>query len=224
MDFAIDRDRVVALGGRTRGRPTQLPDPAGRRSRATSPLPLHREAGGGSEAGLRLTWSAPAAWWRPPGEPESASSFTPRPGAPPSARYYVRVLDDLGFRATLAIEGRRWLPQRCAPRRASSAGSRAALTPSTFLADNFACDAAGAGESNVSRLCDRELDRLIDRAERTPPAEALSAWAAADRRVTAIAAAVPLTSRRVAILVSKRVGNVKTHCQWYTLLDQMWVR
>ena len=57
-----------------------------------------------------------------------------------------------------------------------------------------------------------------------PPAEAGSAWAAADRRVTDLAAAVPLTSRRVAVLVSKRVGNVKTHGQWFTLLDQMWVR
>ena len=99
-----------------------------------------------------------------------------------------------------------------------------ALTPSTFLADNFACDAAGAGESNVSRLCDRKLDRLIGRAQRTPPAEAESAWAAADRRVTNLAAAVPLTSRRVAVLVSERVGNVKTHYQWFPLLDQMWVR
>jgi hypothetical protein len=26
------------------------------------------------------------------------------------------------------------------------------------------------------------------------------------------------------VLVSKRVGNVKTHAQWFTLLDQMWVR
>ena len=118
---------------------------------------------------------------------------------------------------------RRWLPQPGA-QTGFVGWQPAALTPSTFLADNFACDAAGAGESNVSRLCDRELDRLIDRAERTPPAEALSAWAAADRRVTAVAAAVPLTSRRVAILVSKRVGNVKTHYQWFPLLDQMWVR
>ena len=96
------------------------------------------------------------------------------------------------------------------------------LTPGSFLGDNFAC--AVAGEHNVSRLCDRELDRLIDRAQRTPPAEAGPAWAAADRRVTNLAAAVPLTSRRVAVLVSKRVGNVKTHGQWFTLLDQMWVR
>jgi len=35
---------------------------------------------------------------------------------------------------------------------------------------------------------------------------------------------VPLTSKGSAVRVSKRVGNVKTHGQWFTLLDQMWVR
>ena len=39
-----------------------------------------------------------------------------------------------------------------------------------------------------------------------------------------LAAAVPLTTRRSVVLVSKRVGNVQTHGQWFTLLDQMWVR
>ena len=77
---------------------------------------------------------------------------------------------------------------------------------------------------NLSKLCDRKLDRQIDRALRAPPAEAPPAWAAADRRVTDLAAAVPLTNRRQVVLVSERVGNVKTHAQWFTLLDQMWVR
>jgi peptide/nickel transport system substrate-binding protein len=77
---------------------------------------------------------------------------------------------------------------------------------------------------NVSHLCDRRLDRQVDRALAMEPAEAAGAWAAADRRVTDLAAVVPLTTRRSVVLVSRRVGNVQTHGQWFTLLDQMWVR
>ena len=58
---------------------------------------------------------------------------------------------------------------------------------------------------------------------RAPEAEA-AAWAAADRRVVDLAAAVPLTDRRSVVLVSERAGNVKTHFLYFTLLDQMWVR
>jgi hypothetical protein len=57
-----------------------------------------------------------------------------------------------------------------------------------------------------------------------PPAEAAGAWAAADRRVTDLAVAVPMTSRRAVVLVSKRASHVEHSVQWFTLLDQMWVR
>ena len=77
---------------------------------------------------------------------------------------------------------------------------------------------------NLSYICDPRLERLIARAAITPPADAARAWAAADHRVTDLAPVVPLTRRRTAVLVSKRAGNVKTHGQWFTLLDQMWVR
>ena len=49
-------------------------------------------------------------------------------------------------------------------------------------------------------------------------------WAAADRYVVDQAFAVPLTNHRAAVLVSERVGNVQNHLQWFTLLDQLWVR
>ena len=56
------------------------------------------------------------------------------------------------------------------------------------------------------------------------PQNDVAVWAALDRRVVDLAPAVPLTSRRSAVLVSKRVGNVRTHTQLFTLVDQMWVR
>ena len=79
------------------------------------------------------------------------------------------------------------------------------------------------GADNLSQLCDRALDRELARAAAAPQTVA-AVWAALDRRVIDLAAAVPLTTRRSAVLVSKRVGNVKTHQQLFTLLDQMWVR
>ena len=64
--------------------------------------------------------------------------------------------------------------------------------------------------------------RSLARSQR--PRADVAAWAAADRRVVDLAPAVPLTTRRSAVLVSERVGNVRTHQQLFTLLDQMWVR
>ena len=222
VNFAIDRDRVVTLGGgREVGQPSCQILPAGFPGHEPyCPYTAKRAEGRG--------WSAPdldqarrlvAASGRA-GEHVVVHA---EPWRAPVARYYTRLLDDLGFRATLAFEPGAGDYRRSAQPQTGFTGWLAdRLTPGSFLGDNFAC--AVAGEHNVSRLCDRELDRLIDRAQRTPPAEAGPAWAAADRRVTDLAAAVPLTSRRVAVLISKRVGNVKTHGQWFTLLDQMWVR
>ena len=97
--------------------------------------------------------------------------------------------------------------------------------PSTFVEPNFKCGReTDPNNLNLSRLCNQTLERQLARANETPAAESGAAWAAADRRVTDLAAAVPLTSRRSVVLVSKRAGNVQHHPQWFTLLDQMWVR
>ena len=99
------------------------------------------------------------------------------------------------------------------------------LAPSTFIETNFTCAAmADRGGLNFSRLCDSTLERRIGRALALPPAEAAAAWAAADHRLTELAAAVPMTQRRAVVLVSRRVGNVQDHAQLFTLLDQLWVK
>jgi hypothetical protein len=72
--------------------------------------------------------------------------------------------------------------------------------------------------------CDRRLAALVDRALSTRGGQAKGRWAAADRYVVDQAFAVPLTNHRAAVLVSGRVGNVQSHLQWFTLLDQLWVR
>ena len=139
-------------------------------------------------------------------------------------RYYARVLRELGFRTTVRVQafdnGEVWDPATRAQTGFVGSGADY-LAASTFIATWFACPASGI--YNLSRICDRKLQRLIDRASVTPPADA-AAWAAADHRVSDLALVVPLTRRRSAVLVSKRVGNVHTQGQVFTLLDQMWVR
>jgi peptide/nickel transport system substrate-binding protein len=138
------------------------------------------------------------------------------------ARYYAKLLRRLGFRTTLRIQS--WTgydvydPHTRADTGMAQWGADY-LAAANFIEPNFECAAA----QNLSRLCDAQLDRRIDRALRAPQAEAAT-WAAADRRVVDLAAAVPLTDRRSVVLVSERAGNVKTHFLYFTLLDQMWVR
>jgi peptide/nickel transport system substrate-binding protein len=144
-------------------------------------------------------------------------------------RYFTAVLNRLGFRATLRVppgEGFGAETDDVLRAHASPQGWAADyLAPSTFLETNFACaNAAERGGLNFSRLCDATLERRIDRALALSPAYATAAWAAAEHRLTDLAAAVPMTQRRAAVLVSRRVGNVQHHPQLFTLLDQMWVR
>jgi YVTN family beta-propeller protein len=145
-------------------------------------------------------------------------------------RYFTGLLDDLGFRASLQVEG---LDQYFA--RINDPRSRVQIgfagyasdfeSPSLILDTAFRCPTGDRDyEENHSRLCDRRLTRQFEGALASPVAESAEAWAAADRRITDLAAAVPLTNHRVVALVSKRAGNVQHHLQWSTLLDQMWVR
>ena len=77
---------------------------------------------------------------------------------------------------------------------------------------------------NVSHVCDARLDAAIDRARAAAAEDAPAAWAAVDRRIVDLAAAVPYVNGRLTVFVSKRVGNVTYHPMYSTLLDQVWVR
>jgi ABC-type transport system substrate-binding protein/DNA-binding SARP family transcriptional activator/sugar lactone lactonase YvrE len=228
VNLAFDRARVVELsGGVEAGRPACQVIPAGFPGYAPyCPYTADRSPGG--------EWSAP--------DMERARKLVIASGRagervrvagtnyPASkvgvGRYLVRLLNRLGFRASQHVYG--WDdPVQASPQaQAGFVGWGADyLSPSTFIESQFTCAALARPERfNVSHLCDRKLDRQVDRALAMPPEEAAGAWAAADRRVTDLAVAVPMTSRRTVVLVSKRVGNVRTHGQWSTLLDQMWVR
>jgi peptide/nickel transport system substrate-binding protein len=221
INLAIDRERVVELtGGPEVGQITCQIVPAG--FAGYSPYcPYTANAGPGR------SWTAP--------DLEHARRLVAASGRSGErvvihmplhkarlARYYAKLLEQLGFRTTLRMQSSNdydvYVPTTRATTGLAQWGADY-LAAANFIEPNFGCGNA----ENISRLCDRALDRRIDRALRAPQAEP-GTWVAADRRVVDLAAAVPLTNRRSAVLVSKRAGNVKTHFLFFTLLDQMWVR
>ncbi|MEO8690859.1 MAG: ABC transporter substrate-binding protein [Solirubrobacteraceae bacterium] len=227
INFAIDRARVVELeGGQDVARPTCQLVPTGFPGyQPYCPYTAAPTAGGGwtapdMEQARRLVAAS--------GRAGERVLVTVLPWKAKVGRYYARLLDDLGFPTTLRVKA----PEDYDAYELSNHAQTGIaewgsdyLAPSTFVEPNFKCGReTDPSNLNLSRLCDRLLERQFDRAHEKPAAESGAAWAAADRRVTDLAAAVPLTNRRSVVLVSKRVGNVQTHSQWFTLLDQLWVR
>jgi len=221
LNLAIDRAKVVALsGGPELGEPTCQVVPANFQGNApycrytASPV-----KGGG--------WTAPDM-----AQARQLVSASGRAGErvvvrvpefrEAVGRYVAKVLDELGFRTTVRVLSFND-PEVDSRTQIGFTGWLADyLGASTFIEPAFTC--AQRGASNLSYICDPKLERLIARAAVTRPADAGRAWAAADHRVADLAPVVPLTQRRSSVLVSKRAGNVQTHGQWFTLLDQMWVR
>jgi ABC-type transport system substrate-binding protein len=99
------------------------------------------------------------------------------------------------------------------------------MSASALLDPTFVCTPRGdATVENLSRVCDARLSAAIDRARAAAIGDAPAAWAAVDRRIVDLAAAIPIVNSRMTIFVSKRVGNVTYHPTYSTLLDRMWVR
>jgi ABC-type transport system substrate-binding protein/DNA-binding SARP family transcriptional activator len=152
-------------------------------------------------------------------------SFRPEVG-----RYFVALLDDLGFRASLRVlGGGKYFTTVDDPDSRRQIGfwgwGADYVSASTFFQPTFTCASLAADERiNAAQFCDRPLDRQVARAVGAQGAQAVAAWGAADRRVVNQAPVVPMTNHRAVVLVSKRVGNVQSHLQWFTLLDQLWVR
>jgi len=222
INFAIDRARVVELtGGSEVGQPTCQFLPVNYPGYAPY-CPFTARSGPGRG------WSAP--------DMERARGLVTASGRAGErvvvhmpdyqarlARYYAQLLDDLGFRTTLRIQGWNEYDIYEKDTRATTGlvqWGADYVAASNFFEPLWGCNAVA---NNISRLCDRALDREMARAVAAPQTD-VAVWAALDRRVVDLAPAVPLTSRRSAVLVSERVGNVRTHTQLFTLVDQMWVR
>ena len=144
-------------------------------------------------------------------------------------RYFAWLLDQLGYRASVRVPDGDYFEAMRDPRTRAQIGffgfNADYAAPSTFIQVNFTCASqASRRPENTSYFCDRELARKVDLALAAEGAVAIDRWTAIDHELADRAPAVPLTNRRSAVLVSKRVGNVQQHVQAYTMLDQMWVR
>jgi peptide/nickel transport system substrate-binding protein len=143
-------------------------------------------------------------------------------------RYFTSLLNELGFRASLRVLSNDDFGLLYEPTTRAQTGvgqwGPDYIAPSTAIQTPFTCAPVDQYADNFSKLCDGVLERRIQRALAAPPADSARAWAAADHRLSDLAPAVPLTNRRAVVLVSKRAGNVQNSVQWFTLLDQMWVR
>ena len=99
--------------------------------------------------------------------------------------------------------------------------------PTTFFDPNFSCAGripASRDSLNPSQFCSRRLEAAVSAAQAADGPAADAAWAAAERKLSALAPAVPLVTRRRTLFTSARAGNVQQSPMWGTLLERVWVR
>jgi peptide/nickel transport system substrate-binding protein len=155
------------------------------------------------------------------------------------SRYFVGLLDSLGYQARLRTVGRdtsqasfdKFLGYLNDPRNKAQMGAywfRGIPSPA-FATSYLRCDAfePDSGDNvNTSEFCDRELDGRIDHAlslQTTDSAKVSAAWAAVDRRIVDQAPTIGLLVPQGVDLVSKRVDNYQHNPLWGVILSQLWV-
>jgi peptide/nickel transport system substrate-binding protein len=157
------------------------------------------------------------------------------PRFPLESRFLVRLLDELGYRASLRlVPETRIYDVVTDPRRHAQTGPQVFTADfpaaSNFLGLIFSCNALVSGDRvglNWSRFCDRRTQNLIRRAQRIPAGEQAAGdalWGAVDREIVDQAAAVPLYNPKAIALFSRRAGDAQYSLQQGILLDQLWVR
>jgi peptide/nickel transport system substrate-binding protein len=235
LNYAIDRDHVVALaGGPASWRATcQILPPNFQGYEAFCPYTLDPDAG---------VWSAP--------DPDRAGALikdadaigekvtvwvnddpevgpVPPGGRVEIARYVVEVLNVLGLRANLKI-----LHHIGEYSRAIYAGEPQAYLfgwgadyprAVNFLDTQFRC----GSPYNASGFCDKSLDAAIDEAQRlqaTDPGASNRAWIEIEHQLVEDAVWAPTMNPLSAYAFSARTENVQFHPQWGILLSRLWVQ
>jgi ABC-type transport system substrate-binding protein/DNA-binding SARP family transcriptional activator/streptogramin lyase len=147
----------------------------------------------------------------------------------------VATLNRLGYGASLKLVSSDVYFAKVADSRTHAQAGFAAWSQDYPAASNFltlfTCGAfqpASANNNNNPEICDRHLDRAVNRALTQQSSGAHQAsnesWAALDRLVTNLAPWVPIVNPREVVVVSRRVGNVQSNTQWGVLIDQLWVK
>jgi peptide/nickel transport system substrate-binding protein len=228
LNFAVDRKAIEeVVGGTARLTCQVLPPnfpgyvpycPYSRHPDGTwtapDPAMAKRLVGESGNAGSRVTvWATPDAYV----------------GLPvPVGRYFVDVLHELGYRATLkVVAGQKYFPAIYDPSGHVQMAFVGWVTDypaeSGYIVPTLTCDST----SNDSHFCDPGIDMRMDEAARlqiTDPPTAHELWSSIEHDIVDLAPWVPLANRSWVNLVSERLGNFQLHPQWGPLVDQMWVR
>jgi peptide/nickel transport system substrate-binding protein len=241
LNYAIDRNRAVRfIGSPLIAQPTcQILPPTLAGYRPYCPYTL--------DPGPSGSWTAPdfaraehlVAGSNTRGMKVTLFANPPFPTAPALqiGRYVVRVLDRLGYRASLKVVSSNnpsGIGALADSRRKGQIGwftwYQDYPTPSNFIDALLSCHAFVPrtwGNINLAELCDRQIDAQIQQAyslQRSDPAAAGELWTRIDHELVDRAPWVPLYNPRASTLLSARVGNYQYHPFWTVLLDQLWVR
>jgi peptide/nickel transport system substrate-binding protein len=149
------------------------------------------------------------------------------PNSAPSGRYFVELLNQLGYRARLEMVDS--LNQYGSAIEDPSKGVQIAYQDwsSDYLAESGYIPPLTCDNTGNDRFCDRTIERAIERAtdiQLTDPAASHDLWSDLEHDLIDRAPWVPLTSGVWTSLVSQRLGNYQFHPYWAPLFDQMWVR
>jgi peptide/nickel transport system substrate-binding protein len=235
LNYAIDRDHVVALaGGPASWRATcQILPPNFQGYEPFCPYTLDPDAGVWSatdpDRARALIEDADAigekvtVWVND--DPE-VGPVPPR-GRVEIARYVVEVLNVLGLRANLKI-----LHHIGEYSRAIYAGEPQAYLfgwgadyprAVNFLDTQFRC----GSPYNASGFCDKSLEAAIDEAQRlqaTDPGASNRAWIEIEHQLVEAAVWAPTMNPLSAYAFSARTENIQFHPQWGILLSRLWVQ
>ncbi|MFL5955402.1 MAG: ABC transporter substrate-binding protein [Gaiellaceae bacterium] len=159
----------------------------------------------------------------------------PKPFQLATGKLAVATLERLGYRAALKIVpgDNYWSKVQNSRNRAQAGftGWSADYPAASNFLTIFTCSAfqpRTGNNSNISELCDAQLERAVNRtlARQTTDAPGVSnaSWATVDRLVTDLAPWVPLANTRDVVLISRRVGNIQSSPQWGVLFSQIWIR
>ncbi len=158
----------------------------------------------------------------------ASSDYYPLLPLVPVGRYFVNLLDQLGYRATLeVVPGEEYGPAIRDPSRHVQMAFEGWVSDypaeSGFIGAILTC---GSTE-NIAHFCDRGLERRMEEATRSllsDPVAAHTLWSSIEHHIVDLAAWVPLVNQSWENLVSERLGNFQVSPLWGPLVDQMWVR
>jgi ABC-type transport system substrate-binding protein len=149
------------------------------------------------------------------------------PGAMPEARYFVHLLDGLGYDAELkVVTSPRYQATINDPSQHVQIGPMA--WASDYLAESgfitgVTCNPTVTGPA----FCNPTIERRIEEAtnmQLTDVAASHDLWSDLEHDLVDSAPWVPLVNPIWTALVSERLGNYQFHPYWGQLFDQMWVR